>query len=300
MANNINFLKYYKLWLGVSATIILIAIGSIAGYGLNYGIDFTGGSSLEIRGEIITPVTAQTVLGESGLEGKVQTLGESLIIRTSILEPAQHEALLAQLMLADATIQEYSFESIGPSIGLELKNSAIKAVIILLALIALYIAWAFRNVGEQPSAWKYGIVTMIAAAHDVLIPLGAFSLLGHYIGYQVDTAFVAALLTILGYSINDTIVVLDRTRENIFKGRHSQEPFISLVNRSLNETLARSLNTTLIACLPLLAVFIFGGESTKPFVLALLIGILSGAYSSVFIASPLLVWWQKGGARAKH
>ena len=134
---------------------------------------------------------------------------------------------------------------------------------------------------------------MIAAFHDVIIPLGVFAVLGHFFGYQIDMAFVAAALTILGYSINDTIVVLDRTRENLLRRRHSDMSFGDIVNTSVLETLARSLNTTFATLLPLLAVFIVGGATTRPFVLALIIGMLSGAYSSIFVASPLLVEWEK-------
>ncbi len=159
-------------------------------------------------------------------------------------------------------------------------------------LIALYVAWAFRNASEQVSSVKFGVITLVTALHDVLIPLGIFAVLGRVWGYQVDGSFVAAILTILGYSINDTIVVFDRTREHLMK-KKAGESLSDLVNKSISETMGRSVNTTLTVLLPLLAIFFIGGDTTRPFVLALIIGVTAGAFSSIFLASPLLVLWQE-------
>ena len=187
----------------------------------------------------------------------------------------QHQAILTAVKSVSADAVEIRFDTVGPAIGGELKIASLKATALMLLLITLYVAWAFRKVTRPVASWKYGVVTMISAFHDVIIPLGVFAVLGHYFGYQVDMAFVAAVLTILGYSINDTIVVLDRTRENLIRHRHGDTSFGDIVNKSVLETIARSMNTTFATMLPLLAVFIVGGSTTRPFVLALLIGMLS-------------------------
>ncbi len=188
-------------------------------------------------------------------------------------------------------IEEKRFDSIGPVIGNELKESAIWAIIIALIAIVLYIGWAFRKVSRPVSSFKYGIIATIALFHDVIITLGVFSVLGHLYNIEVGIPFVAALLAILGYSVNDTIVVFDRTRENLIKSGISD--FEEIVNKSVNETLIRSLNTSFTTLLILTVLFLFGGETIKYFVVALIIGISAGTYSSIFIASPLLVTWQK-------
>jgi preprotein translocase SecF subunit len=157
-------------------------------------------------------------------------------------------------------------------------------------LIGLYISWAFRKVSEPVASWKYGLLTMFCAAHDVIIPLGVFAVIGHYWHWEVGTAFIAAMLTILGYSISDTVVVFDRTRENL--SRHTGEPFDAIVEKSIQQTYVRSINTSVTVLLALTSILVFGGESTRPFALALLIGVLVGTYSSIFFASPALVEWE--------
>ncbi|EKD47237.1 MAG: hypothetical protein ACD_66C00157G0001 [uncultured bacterium] len=163
----------------------------------------------------------------------------------------------------------------------------------MLVLIVLYVAWAFRKVSDPIKSWKYGLLTIVAAVHDVLIPLGVFAILGHYYGYEMNTAFIAALLTIIGYSINDTIVIFDRTRENLVSNRYGSRSFKDTVNMSIVQSFSRSINTSLTTVLVLVAIFLFGGETTRPFVLALIVGIIAGTYSSIFVASPLLVIWEQ-------
>jgi preprotein translocase subunit SecF len=190
------------------------------------------------------------------------------------------------------TVDERKFDSIGPIIGQELRRMAIWGIVASLALIALYLAWSFRSADEAAiSGRKIALLTVLKTFHDMLISIGAFAILGYFFGYEMDTAFVAGALTILGYSINDGVVVLDRTRENM-KLKISTR-FEDIVDRSIDQTLARSINTSVTVFLALLAVFLFGGESTRPFALLLLIGVLVGTYSSVFIASPLLVTLQR-------
>ena len=184
-------------------------------------------------------------------------------------------------------IIEKRFESIGPVIGSELAEKSIKAIIIVLIGIVLYVGWVFRKVSRPVSSWKYGLIALAALFHDIIITLGVFSILGHFYGVEVGMPFVVALLTILGYSVNDTIVVFDRTRENLL--RSAWDDFEEVVNRSVNETLVRSLNTSLTTLVVLLAIYFFGGATIQYFVLALIVGIIAGTYSSIFIASPLLV-----------
>lgn len=235
-----------------------------------------------------------------GKEAVVQSSGEgSYFVHLGVITESEHQEILTGLRATHPDVTENKFDSVGPVIGDQLKKDAAIAVVVLLLLIAVYIAWAFRRVSEPVPSWKYGIVTLFAAFHDVIIPLGVFAILGRTLGYQIDIAFVAAMLTILGYSINDTIVVLDRTRENLGRYRHSSRSFGEIVNQSIVETLGRSLNTTLTTLLPLVAIFIVGGETTRPFVLALIVGIVSGAYSSIFFASPMLVLWDSWSRRTK-
>ncbi len=194
-------------------------------------------------------------------------------------------------------IKEKRFNSIGPVIGEELKRSAFYAIVIALGAIILYIGWAFRKVSYPISSFKYGIIATIALFHDVIITLGVFSLLGHFYHVEVGVPFIAAILAILGYSVNDTIVVFDRTRENLLKS--GIDDFTEVVNKSVNETLIRSLNTSFTTLLVLFTLYLFGGETIRYFVVALLVGISAGTYSSIFIASPLLVTWQKWDIRRK-
>ena len=191
----------------------------------------------------------------------------------------------------EGNIKEKRFDSIGPIIGKELKRSAFLAITIVLVAIILYIGWAFRKVSRPVSSFKYGIIATIALFHDVIIILGVFSFLGHFYSVEVGISFVAALLVVLGYSVNDTIVVFDRTRENLL--RSGIDNFEKVVNKSVNETLIRSLNTSFTTLLVLCSLYLFGGETIKYFIVALMIGIFAGTYSSIFIASPLLVSWQK-------
>ncbi len=298
MKKTLNIIGSAKLWLGFSMVITVVALVAVFVFGLKYGIDFTGGSLLEVT---IPNVSTEAVREELAAHGKdvVVQSGEAdqYFVRLGVITEAEHQELLTVLKERFPETVETRFDSVGPVVGKELKRAAFTAVIVLLVLIALYIAWAFRKVSEPVPSWKYGVVTLLSAFHDVAIPLGVFAVLGRYFGYQIDTAFVAAMLTILGYSINDTIVVLDRTRENLHRNRHAQKTFGEIVNQSINETFGRSLNTTLTTLLPLIAILIVGGETTRSFVLALIIGMLSGAYSSIFLASPLLVLWEQWSRR---
>lgn len=294
----LNIIGHSKLWLTVSGIILATSIVCVAVFGLNEGIDFTGGSLMNITvPENVAQEAVRATVENAGFPPTVQEASDgSMLVRVAPLTEAEHQTILTALRTDFGDVTEHEFNSVGPTIGSELKKKAIIAIGLVLLLIAAYIAWAFRRVAEPVASWKYGLITLIAAAHDVIIPLGVFAVLGKFFGFEADTAFVAALLTILGYSINDTIVVFDRTRENLYRHRHDDTTFAATVNASIMETLARSLNTTLCVLLPVLAIVIFGGESTRSFSVTLLVGILAGAYSSIFVASPLLVmseFWGK-------
>lgn len=294
MKLSLNIVGYSKIWLGISAGIVALAFIALITYGLNFGIDFTGGSLLQVNAPSTSVEALRNEVTKAGFEPVVQQgEGSAYFVRLAPVSEVEHQAILVAVKNVSPEASEIRFDTVGPVIGGELKGASLKATVLMLGLIMAYVAWAFRKVTRPVASWKYGAVTMVAAFHDVIIPLGIFAVLGHFLGYQIDMAFVAATLTILGYSINDTIVVLDRTRENLLRRRHSDMSFGEIVNTSVLETLARSLNTTFATLLPLIAVFIVGGATTRPFVLALIIGMLSGAYSSIFVASPLLVEWEK-------
>lgn len=287
-----SIVKLKTLWFSISGALLVASVVLLAVFGLRLGIDFTGGSLLEVEYEMYTPVVAdvRTAIATAGFtESVVQPVDErGLLVRQKTLNESEHQALTAVLSTFGA-LEEKRFDSIGPVIGSELKRKSVWAMGLILVAIVLYVAFAFRKVSHMVSSWKYGLLTIVAALHDVLIPLGVFALLGYTLNVEVGTAFIAALLTVLGYSVNDTIVVFDRIRENLI---HDGGELADVVDRSIKQTFARSINTTLTTLLALLAIFFFGGETTRMFVLALMIGIGVGAYSSIFIASPLLVVWE--------
>lgn len=291
-----------KIWYTVSIVLVSLSIVGWFLWGLKYGIDFTGGSLLDVSYSTQRPSMEQmqTAFKNVGLESViVQPSGEKdYILRFKNIDEAKHQEVLqaiSQIQLDNIennTLTENKFESIGPSLGKELKDKAIQAIIIVLIFIVLYIAYAFRKVSKPVESWKYGLAAIIALAHDILIVTGVFVFLGKFAGVEVDSLFVTALLTILGFSVHDTIVTFDRIRENLFKNR-SYDNFEEILNISINQTIVRSINTSLTTFLALLAILLFGGESTKYLALALSIGIVIGTYSSIFIASPLLLLFNR-------
>jgi preprotein translocase subunit SecF len=289
----INKRKYFYV---LSGTLVILSIISLSTWGLKYGIDFTGGTLMEVKSEKskIQSEELKNSLKEVGIEDAVVTPAQNgaFLIRYGNSDDEKNKAVLEKLKEEYPDIQNTRLDYIGPSISSELKRKAIWALGIAIVGIALYIAYAFRKVSRPVESWKYGVGAVVALVHDVLITVGIFSVLGHFLNVEVDTTFIAALLTILGFSVHDTIVVYDRTRENLLRGS-AKEEFDETVNRSLNETMARSINTSLTVIITLLAIFIFGGETIKNFTLALLIGVTFGTYSSIFVASALMVdWWK--------
>ena len=297
-------IKYRKIFIAVSVVLLAASIALIAAYGLNFGIEFKGGSQTEIGYSVVRPdaeIVSAAIAKLSYGEVLIQPVGETdYSIKTRDLTEPEHQALLAAVSVdGKYPSTEKSYTSIGPSIGKELKQKAITAIILVMAAIILFIAYAFRKVSRPVSSWKYGLIAVVTLIHDIAIPVGAFALLSHSSGMEIDTLFIVALLTVLGLSVSDTIVVFDRIRENI---RQGSGDFAETVGRSLSQTFTRSINTSLTVILVLLALFFFGPESTKTFALVLTVGLFFGTSSSIFLASPLLVTvekLQKGNKKKK-
>ncbi len=285
-------IKNRKIFLAISALFVLGALFLIFIEGLKFGIEFTGGSLTEVaytEGRPETEDIRNAIAPLSFGEFIVQPTEENgIFVKTRSLTEDERVSLIDALSLdGQKDVEEKSFTSIGPSVGKELKSKSTIALIIVVISIILFIAYTFRHVSKPVSSWKYGIIAIVTLLHDVIIATGAFAVMGKLMGAEVDTLFVVAVLTILGLSINDTIVVFDRIRENI--NRKFFHDFKEVVGRSLDETYARSINTSLSTVIVLLALFFFGPESTKVFSMTMAIGMFFGTYSSVFLASPLLV-----------
>jgi preprotein translocase subunit SecF len=289
MLNIIGKKNWYFL---ISLLVIIPGLISMSVWGLRLSIDFSGGSRMtllfpkEVNEQTIASV--KDVLAQEKVQDIIiQPSGKQIIVRTKLITEKQDAAILSKLKSKVGSVQQDSFETIGPTIGQEITVNALKSIIFASILIVLYIAWSFRSVPKPLSSWRFGICAIIALLHDILLLLGVFSLLGHFFGVEVDSLFVTALLTVIGFSVHDTIVVFDRIRENT--RRVTGIPFSQLVNDSILQTLVRSLNTSLTAMLVLFTLLVFGGDSIRWFIVALLIGITSGTYSSIFNAAPLLL-----------
>jgi len=288
-------IKHRKIWYAFSLLIVIASLFSMFKFGLKQGIDFTGGALLEVEYAAKPDAFAVKQKIESLSLGSaiVQPSGEkNIIVRMKDLTEEQHQKVLSASLSVGQGGKEIRFDSIGPVIGKELKKKSITAMILVIVMIVLYIAFAFRKVSQPVNSFYYGLMAVVALVHDITLPAGVFAVLGHYYGVEVDTLFVTALLTVLGFSVHDTIVVFDRIRENL-RNNGNKNDFETVVGASVNQTISRSINTSLTVILVLLAIFFLGGESTKYFSLALLIGVAIGTYSSIFLASPLLVTLQK-------
>jgi preprotein translocase subunit SecF len=270
---------------------IVPGIISLAVFGLRLGIDFSSGQLSTVRGSVTVEQATAAAAGLGFQDIQVVPSGNETQIRFRDPAPqAQHETNHQKFKsaLAARHIEELSFDSVGPTVSGDIALGAILSLLLASAAIVLYIAYAFRNAPPPVSPWSFGVMAIVALLHDALFVLGVFSILGHFFGVEVDALFVTAILTVIGFSVHDTIVVFDRIRENL---RREKGSFEQIVNTSILETLARSINTSLTVLLTLLALYLFGGQSIRLFVLALLIGVASGTYSSIFNASPLLVTW---------
>jgi len=292
-------IKYKKIFIAISAFLVLLSVTVLLTFGLKAGIDFKGGALTEVSYTDVRPSQEELNNALAPLDlGSVliQPTGEkNYIIKTRDLIDQEHTKLLSTLSLEGKNpLQEKSFNSIGPSVGKELTRKAIIAIILVSLGIIMFIAFAFRKVSKPVSSWRYGIIAIISLLHDVIIPVGIFSVLSHYKGVELDTLFVVAVLTVLGLSVSDTIVIFDRIRENIRNhGANIKSGFDEIVGKSLEQSYVRSICTSLTVILVLLSLFFFGPASTKYFALVLVFGMFFGTYSSIFLASPLLVWVQE-------
>lgn len=296
-----NIIGRKYLFLTISGLLVFGGIAAFLIMGLKEGIDFTGGSLLEaeFHGPGVSYIHPDVDEIKNALNGVdlgtvvVQPAGNGTLLRFKTVDENMHQEILRRLkatMLDQGMVTEKRFDAIGPTIGAELRQRSFLAIGLAIITIVLYIAWAFRHVSKPLPSWKYGVVAIATLVHDLAIPTGLFAILGRFGGVEVDSLFITALLTIMGFSVHDTIVVFDRTRENLHKTKGG-ESYESIVNRSVNETLARSINTSLTVLLVLGAIFFFGGSTVHYFSLALAVGIIFGTYSSIFVASPLLVIW---------
>jgi len=295
---NIPFLKYKKLYYVFSGALAVGSLVCLLLFGLKFGIDFLGGSILEVDFEQRPENPAiQDKLKDLNLgEIILQPTGEKgVILKLKDINEETHQEILKKLGEI-SNIQELRFESIGPVIGKELRQKTITLIIISLIALLIYIVISFRKVAFPFSSLQFGVISIVALAFDVLILIGVFASLGNFYNVQFSIPIVTAFLTILGYTINDKVIVFDRVRENILRTRGID--ISSLVNRSLNEILFRSLSTGVCTLLVLFFIFFLGGETLKYFALTLIIGIIVGTYSSLFLASPLLVSWPKWRKRA--
>lgn len=292
----LEFTKYKNFWLGLSGTAVVASFLLMGIFGLKLGLDFTGGTMLELKlgatatSETITSAIAE--VGDFGEEQIVSTSEGTFLIRMKLLSEEEHAKILTKLTEKFTTAEELRFTTVGPTIGATLKTKALIALILTSMMIVLYISFAFRKIPRELSPWKFGLAAIVALIHDVAIVIGIFVLLGKFMGVEVDALFITALLTVMGFSVHDTIVVFDRLRENL-RFRKDGEALSVTVDHALNQTMARSINTSLSVLITTIALLLFGAVSLKMFILALTIGIFIGTYSSIFVASFLLVSWNK-------
>ncbi len=294
----IDIIGKKKVYFLISALVIIPGLVSFLFWGLRFSIDFTGGSLLEVRFEDSGhPVSTQTIKEivekDQAQVASVQEVGDkTYLFRLKSITKEKNSDIQNKLAAAvGGKVIEQRFETVGPTIGSELTRKAIFAIAVASLVIIFYITLAFRKLTKPASPWRFGVTAIIALIHDVLVVVGIFSLLGHFYQVEIDSLFVTALLTVIGFSVHDTIVVFDRIRENLRK--MAGQSFAEIVNVSIRQTLARSISTSATVVLTLFALLLFSSGSLTWFIVALLIGIISGTYSSIFNASPLLVVWQE-------
>jgi preprotein translocase subunit SecF len=298
-----KILKYKRIYLTISAMLVIFSLGMIAYFGLNLGIDFKGGTIYEIKYSVKKPLLNEVkkAVSDAGIAvSVVQKVGDSnFTIKTPELSDELKNKLDRELKFNNEyQFKEVKLKTISPSVSSEFVNKSIWAIILVVIIIVLFIAYVFRGVSRPVSSYKYGLIAIVALLHDVIIPTGIFALLGSkFVEYQIDVLFVTAILAILGYSVNDTIVVFDRVRENLKlenngKGVNGKK-FEEVVGKSLDQTIRRSVFTSLTTLIVIGFLYFMGGENTKPFALVLGIGVIAGTYSSIFIASPLLTYVEK-------
>lgn len=289
--------KYRKIFYWITAIITALSIFAVSYWGLNFGIDFKGGAIAEVE--------YQNRPSKESIEASIKALNlgeftvrpsgdKAFLIKTKELSNIERQSVIEVVAGTTTGATLKRFDSIGPVLGKELAQKSATAIIFVIIAIVLFITFAFRKVSEPVSSFKYGLIAVAALVHDVIVPTGIYAFLGRNGGFEVDALFVTAILVILGFSVHDTIVVFDRTRENL-KHAPAKKPFSEIVGESISQTFARSINTSLTTALALVALLVFGPEATHNFSLVMLIGIIAGTYSSIFLGSPLLVTVERMG-----
>ena len=288
-----NFIKYKNIFLGFALILVVLSLVSVFTFGFKQGIDFVGGSLWQVKFDnAVSSSEVREAMLSYGVDGVSVTTAsdQSYLLRFADIQEERHQEIAQLLRLDLGNFEELSFQSIGPSIGAELRESAIWAVILVLLGISIFVAIAFAKVSYPVSSISYGFITLITLFHDVIVPTGFLALMSRFYGIELDTNFVVALLVIAGFSVHDTIVVFDRIRENLIRYRDRKQ-LGEVVNMSINETMARSINTSVTLIFILVALLFAGPTTLYYFVLVILIGTILGTYSSIFIASPLLLTW---------
>jgi preprotein translocase subunit SecF len=304
-----DIIKNRNIFFLFSGILILASVFAFYFFGVKQGIDLVGGTSwqIQITNSAANEDSLKSVLAEAAAEEKlnssdfvVKSLSDkNFLIRLPSISEENHQKYYQVLQAKFGELKEEGFQSIGPTIGQELRQRFIWAFVVGLLGIMLYIAWAFRKVSYPVKSWKYGIIVIICGFHDIIVPIGIMAFLGWRNGIEIDTNFIVALMFILGYSINDTIVVFDRIRENLVLAHRGNFDFVGLINAAVKQTFARSVNTSLTTVLAIAPLYFFGPLSLKYFILTLMLGIIVGTYSSIFIASPLLYVWHPIKAKNK-
>ncbi len=295
-----NIIGRKKLYFAISLLVMIPGLISLALYGLNLSIEFTGGSRMSVSFSKPVNEGEKNFIKDALEKQKIKVAGvessdKLAIVRTSPIDQKQNSKFIEEITKEYKDVKQQEFSTIGPTIGGETTLNAIKAVFLASILIVIYISLVFRKVPKPANPIRFGVSAIIALIHDVLVVVGIFSLFGHFLNVEIDSLFITALLTVIGFSVHDTIVVFDRIRENL--GKNVNESFAQVVNDSILQTIGRSLNTSITVLLVLFALLLFGGESIRWFVVALLIGVASGTYSSIFNASPILVVWHDWSLR---
>lgn len=290
-----NLMKYRKWFYLISLLVIIPGTVSLFLWGLKPSIDFTGGTLIEIEGTKDQNKVKELANNNKFENLTITTTSSGLTLRSKELSEENNKKFKDDLGKIGA--KETRLETVGPTISKEITTRAFTSVALASILIVFYIGYSFRKIPKPANSWEFGFAAIIALLHDALVVVGVFSLLGHFYGVEVDPLFITAILTVIGFSVHDTIVIFDRIRENLIKGDSGS--FESTVNKSIIEMLPRTINTSFLVWSILLVLFVFGGPTIKYFVLALLIGIFSGTYSSILDASPLLVTWQDFKLRKK-
>lgn len=294
-----------KLWFGISIGLFVVGVAFLVIWKLPLGIDFRGGAQIDLSFD--KPV------GESELREKIATYPgvnalvvtktdqTTLTLRMLPITSAEHQEVIKKIGEEFGPVTEKQYQLVGPSVSRDLTRKAIIAVVLASLFIIFYLAYAFRAVTFPASSWRFGVVAVVALLHDLVITAGTFAILAHFFHFEVDASFITALLTVMGFSVHDTIVVFDRVRENLLKHKGENINFEAIADMSLGQTLNRSLATSLTVIFTLTALTIMGGESIRGFVVTLLVGIVIGTYSSIFTATPLLAVWQNRiSHRGKH